>query len=134
MVKAGPEHRFLEQIRGWHQRYGKTFKANMGGRNAVFTVDPANLQAVLATKFGDFELGNVRNKAARKLLGYGIFTTDGSEWAHSRAMLRPTFTRSQIGKTEIYELHVQELLKCVPCDGSTVDLQRLFFRMVRIRH
>ncbi|KAJ6030719.1 uncharacterized protein N7446_000217 [Penicillium canescens] len=129
MVKAGREHRFTELIRGWHRAYGTTFRANMGGRKAIFTAEPKNIQAVLAHKFKDFELGSIRNEAARPLLGSNVFTTDGSEWEHSRAMLRPNFSRTRVSDTDIYESHVAKLIKHIPRDGSTVDLQDLFLRM-----
>ncbi|KAJ6157474.1 n-alkane-inducible cytochrome P450 [Penicillium chermesinum] len=93
------------------------------------TVEPKNIQSILALKFKDFELGTYRNKSFYPLLGYGIFSTDGSKWEHSRAMLRPNFARNQIADIEIYERHVAALIKQIPRDGSTVDLQELFFRM-----
>ncbi|KAG2019378.1 hypothetical protein GB937_005292 [Aspergillus fischeri] len=130
MLAATREHRFLEQVRSWHRAYGTTFKATMIVRKAIFTVEPKNVQTVLALKFKDFELGEYRNRAVRPLLGYGIFSTDGSVWEHSRALLRPNFTRNQIADISVYETHVAHLIKQIPRDGSTVDLQDLFFRMV----
>lgn len=44
-------------------------------------------------------------------------------------MLRPNFARSQISDLETLEVHVARLLKAIPRDGSTVDLQDLFFRL-----
>ncbi|KAJ5753478.1 uncharacterized protein N7511_007631 [Penicillium nucicola] len=129
MVKAGTEFRFTELIRGWHRAYGTTFKAKMGGRKVIFTAEPKNIQTVLALKFKDFELGPIRNEAARPLLGSNVFTTDGSEWEHSRAMLRPNFSRTRVSDTDIYESHVAKLIKHIPRDGSTVDMQDLFLRM-----
>jgi hypothetical protein len=41
-------------------------------RDNVFTCDPANIQAMLATKFKDFELGPVRRGILHPLLGTGI--------------------------------------------------------------
>lgn len=130
MLAAGREKRFLELIRGWHRDYGTTFKAYTPGQNAVFTVEPKNVQTILALKFKDFELGTNRIKSMRPLLGYGIFCTDGSQWEHSRALLRPNFARSQITDIEIYQTHVAKLINHIPHDGSTVELQKLFFRMV----
>ena len=43
-------------------------------------------------------------------------------------MLRPNFVRTQIGDVEMFEKHVQHLIQAIPRDGSTVDLQVLFFR------
>lgn len=130
MLSAAKANRFLEHVRSWHRTYGVTFKASMIGRRVVFTVEPKNVQTVLALKFKDFELGEYRIRAMRPLLGYGIFSTDGSKWEHSRALLRPNFTRNQITDINVYERHVGALLKRIPRHGETVDLQDLFFRMV----
>jgi cytochrome P450 len=94
------------------------------------TIEPKNVQAILATKFKDFDLGHYRNKALRPLLGQGIFASDGEVWEHSRALVRPNFVRNQISDIDIYEKHVSKLIEHIPQDGSTVDLQELFFEMV----
>ncbi|KAJ5613234.1 n-alkane-inducible cytochrome P450 [Penicillium lagena] len=130
MLAAARENRILELVHGWHREFGTTFKAKMVARTIVFTVEPKNVQTVLALKFKDFELGELRNRAFRPLLGSGIFSTDGSKWEHSRGLLRPNFTRNQITDINVYETHVAALIKRIPCDGSTFDLQDLFFRMV----
>lgn len=130
MLAAARNNRFLELVRSWHQEFGTTFKAKMIARTIIFTVEPKNVQTVLALKFKDFELGEYRNRALRPLLGAGIFSTDGSKWEHSRGLLRPNFTRNQITDINVYETHVAALLKRIPHDGSTFDLQDLFFRMV----
>lgn len=130
MQKASKEHRLREQLGVWFHKYGTTWKAWSGGRSLAFTADPRNVQTILALKFKDFEFGKYRNEGFRPLLGYGIFSTDGSMWEHSRAMLRPNFARNQITDIEIYERHVSALIKNIPRDGSTFDLQELFFCMV----
>lgn len=43
-------------------------------------------------------------------------------------MLRPNFVRTQIGDIDMFEKHVGHLIQAIPRDGSTVDLQGLFFR------
>jgi hypothetical protein len=53
-------------------RYVTTFILRNLGRNHVFTIDPKNIQAVLATQFKDFELGQVRQATMHPLLGTGI--------------------------------------------------------------
>jgi len=63
----------------------------------------------------------------KPVFGHGIFTTDGKLWQHSRALLRPTFMKESISNLQVTEEHFQHLLKCIPRDGSTVDLQTLFF-------
>ena len=42
-------------------------------------------------------------------------------------MIRPNFTRAQVADLDTFETHVQHLTDAIPCDGSTVDLQELFF-------
>lgn len=64
-----------------------------------------------------------------RVLGEGIFTTDGASWQHSRDLLRPNFVRSQIGDLPMFETHVKKLTAAIPRDGSTVDLQGLFYRL-----
>lgn len=44
-------------------------------------------------------------------------------------MLRPCFARSQIGDVDLFERHVQNLLRAIPRDRSTVNLQDLFFKL-----
>ena len=95
--------------------------------NFVSTVEPENIKTVLSTKFKDFGLWK-RFEFIGKLLGHGIFTSDGEAWAHSRAMLRPSFAREQIADLATFERHFGQLFELVPGDGSTVDLQDLFFR------
>lgn len=53
-------------------RFVTTFTLRNLGRNNVFTIDPKNIQAVLATQFKDFELGPVRRNIMLPLLGTGI--------------------------------------------------------------
>ena len=84
---------------------------------------------MLATKFEDYSIGERRKKNFTPVLGDGIFTTDGAAWEHSRSMLRPNFSRSQVGDLDTFETHVQHLINAIPRDGSTVDLQPLFFRL-----
>ncbi|QQK45243.1 Cytochrome P450, E-class, group I [Penicillium digitatum] len=128
VAKAGPEHRFLELVRGWHRSYGPTFKARIVNRNFIFTVEPQNIQTILSLKFKDFGIGSSRIDALRPIMGRGIFGVDGSEWEHARALLRPNFSRTQINNTELYENYAAELIRQIPQDGSTIDLCPLFLK------
>jgi len=123
------ERRVLE---GLTQRYLTTDRhtqtLRLMGRSLVMTCEPENVKAVLATKFHDFGLGS-RIGAMGRLLGHGIFTTDGTHWEHSRALIRPSFTRAQVSDLECVETHIQNLIEKLPGDGETVDLQRLFFNL-----
>ncbi|KAK6197866.1 cytochrome P450 alkane hydroxylase [Scheffersomyces amazonensis] len=94
----------------------------------VNTIDPENIKAILATQFNDFALGK-RHKYFYPLLGDGIFTLDGEGWKHSRAMLRPQFSRDQVAHVQALEPHVQILAQHIRKNkGQLFDLQELFFR------
>jgi cytochrome P450 len=47
----------------------------------------------------------------------------------SQALVRPNFTKSQVADLDTFERHISNLFKLIPHDGSTVDLQPLFFRL-----
>ncbi|KAJ4423678.1 hypothetical protein N0V82_001701 [Gnomoniopsis sp. IMI 355080] len=79
-----------------YRHYGKThaivspFTHSQKGIN---TIEPANIQTVLATRFDDYKRPEFRSLAAQPMLLPGLFTTDGPVWAHWRGMVRPQFTR-----------------------------------------
>jgi cytochrome P450 len=63
------------------------------------------------------------------------FASNGKQWEHSRALLRPQFNRGQVSDLNLEEEHVKALMtvldRQVGLDGWTnlVDLQPLFFRL-----
>jgi cytochrome P450 len=95
----------------------------------ISTIEPENVKTVLSTNFKDFALGPRRARAFVPVFGHGIFDTDGAAWERSRAMIRPNFTRSQVADLDTFETHISHLIDAVPRDGSTVDLQELFFSL-----
>ncbi|GAM33535.1 hypothetical protein TCE0_011f00495 [Talaromyces pinophilus] len=120
------DHVSLEQTLKKGLEIGRTNTAVILGQNIVFTCDPENLKTVLATNFLDYGLGP-RVHFMGPLLGEGIFTSDDVAWHHSRDLIRPCFTRTQIADLEALENHVQALISCLPPNGTTVDLQPLFY-------
>ncbi|KJZ68605.1 hypothetical protein HIM_12003 [Hirsutella minnesotensis 3608] len=108
---------------------GRTNTAVVIGQEIVSTCDPENIKTVLATNFSHYGVGP-RIQAMGPLLGKGIFTLDDVPWQHSRALIRPAFTHSQVADLSSLETHVQALISCLPTrDGTTVDLQPLFFNL-----
>ena len=106
-----------------------TFYVSVLRQPLIFTIEPENLKTILALNFKSWGLEEERKKNVGALLGDGILMTDGASWQHSRDMLRPNFVRSQIGDLPMFETHVKQLTAAIPRDGSTVDLQGLFFRL-----
>lgn len=114
--------RFLE--------FGKhTFGLRVAGSFSVITKEPENIKALLATQFNDFVLGS-RHRHLDISLGDGIFTLDGPGWKHSRAMLRPQFSRDQVGHVAALEPRVRAFVANVNLHrGQTFDIQELFYRL-----
>lgn len=127
-VQAFKEHRMLELIRARHEAAGYTFQSQTLGSRIISTSEPENIKAILATKFEDYSLG-FRLAALGPILGKGIFTTDSKEWETSRALIRPNFVKAQISNLGLFEKHINQLLAHIPKDGSTIDLQELFFKL-----
>lgn len=78
-IQADKEKKFLKMTGQRFQRVNEqegrvvtTFRAQQSGREALTTIEPKNIQAILATQFKDFELGSSRRISLLPLLGSGI--------------------------------------------------------------
>ena len=128
--KATVEFRTNQYLADLVKHYGKrTIKIDSPLEKGIFTIEPENIKAILATNFESFGLGSIRHDNFAELLGDGIFTLDGQGWSLSRSLLRPQFARDRISDLELFEHHFQNMIKLIPSDGSTVDMQELFFRL-----
>ena len=105
-----------------------TYTSDVMGAKFLHTIEPENVKAILATQFEDFDLPGMR-KVFGPVFGYGIFSNNGHEWATSRAMLRPNFNRAQVADLEALEEHMKKFIARIPRDGSTIDIQDLFFSL-----
>lgn len=79
LAKADKEYRIPQWVEARlnkdYEAEGKrvtTFYANILGSKGIFTIEPRNIQAILATQFKDFGLGELRNESFSPLLGHGI--------------------------------------------------------------
>ncbi|KAL1980631.1 hypothetical protein VTN96DRAFT_3882 [Rasamsonia emersonii] len=112
--------------------HATTWEQSVFGTRNLVTVDPQNIQAILAKQFHDFGLGPTRRGNLGVMLGDGIFTADGKPWEHSRALLRPQFARDRVADLHIEEEHAQNMFHHLPVDAdgwtSPIDLSPLFFR------
>ena len=109
-----------QDIRSHH--YGKYRHLHHGSAKHT-SGDGSGVWASLASK-------PLRKAASAKWMGNGIFVTDGPVWDHARRTLRPVFQRAQMSDFAPFEKHVSRMLKLISRDGSTVDLQALFQRLV----
>ncbi|KAK5632732.1 hypothetical protein RRF57_008446 [Xylaria bambusicola] len=123
---------FLESAKLRHALNGLTFTSKTYFRTNFFTCDPKVIQQVLSSQFQNFDLGPLRSFSGAPLFGNGILTTDGHIWAHQRRVIRPAFARPVfIQEFSIFQRHVDQLIALIRKNDGKVDLQKLFFRMVR---
>ncbi|KAK0107616.1 hypothetical protein ONS96_003422 [Cadophora gregata f. sp. sojae] len=129
--KSGED--FLDDILGGEFKNASTFQMTMvEGSCVLTTTEPANLQAMLATQFNNFDTGKMRHNQFWPVLGKSIFSSDGAFWEHSRALLRPQFVRGNINDLEETEKASDLFLKTIGAAGhdgwtSDVNLQPAVF-------
>jgi cytochrome P450 len=75
----------------------------------------------------------MRKGLFNEIIGNGIFTADGEEWAHFRQQLRPLFNRDQISDFGSFGRHIQILFKALPEEDSQgwiegIDLMPYIYR------
>ena len=95
----------------------------------IYTIEPDNVKTILSTKFEDWRITPRRYQVFGPVIGPGIFVVNGAAWERSRALIRPNFTRQQVADLDTFETHVGHLIDAIPRDGSTIDLQEMFFSL-----
>lgn len=129
-IKALAQHNFMKIGQERFNNLGvNTFSANVLDLTLVFTIEPENLKVIQSLDFKNWGLPHRRAQFMGPLLGDGIFILNGARWHRSRELLRPNFARTQVADLQTFENHVKHLIHAIPRDGSTVDLQDLFFRL-----
>ncbi|KAK0383268.1 hypothetical protein NLU13_9181 [Sarocladium strictum] len=104
----------------------------------IFTAEPENIKAMLATQFSDFGKGDPFRDEWGEFLGDSIFTTDGAQWHSSRQLLRPQFSKDRISDLHCFEEHFLTLLKAIANggpmngEGQTIDLEKASGRALDI--
>ncbi|KAF7362664.1 Cytochrome P450 [Mycena venus] len=107
------------------QNVGYTFTSRFLFRNRIFTAEPENIKAILATEFNGFEKGPEFHRHMEPLLGTGVFAADGKLSAFTsqslhlpdsmflqfvdrldrfhRQMTRPFFHRERISDFDLFD-------------------------------
>jgi cytochrome P450 len=119
-----------------------TVEAAVLGSEILFTVDPENIRAILATQFSEYGKGETFGELTKGFLGNGVFATDGETWHTGRQLVRTQFTRDRVSDLHCFETHVQNLITVIenggPPDaataltagpGKTVDISDAFFKL-----
>ncbi|KAI9646296.1 hypothetical protein NHQ30_005737 [Ciborinia camelliae] len=124
-ITAIKEGKWLDVDVHLFSNYGKTVQTNVWGKRQYVTMDPRNIQTILATEVDNFGSAPMNYTATLPFLGEGILNTDGLRWKKSRQLVNPIFTRAQVSELSTFELHVRRMLDKIPRDGSTIDFQIL---------
>jgi len=126
------EHGYpCEYLDDWLTAYGMTYNIRVLWEDQIFTVDPENVKALLATDFDNFEKGTKFRYAMDSVLGSGVFNSDGEMWKFHRSMTRPFFNRERTSDFHIFVRHTEESLikmKSRLREGISVDFQDLIAR------
>ena len=109
-------------------KHSKTIEADLASHRWIFTADPENIKAILATQFQDYGKGRQLHDDWKPFLGDSIFTTDGQQWHDSRQLIRPQFVKNRVADLEIFEKHVGKLMDKMGGRGEEVDVAALFYR------
>jgi hypothetical protein len=113
-----------------HQRHGRTLEIRSWLAPSSFTTtDPANIRAVNLGK--DWGVESMRLPGMEDFTGRGFLSTDGTMWQRSRKLLKPTFAKNNLQDLRYLSQQVDNMFSELPDDGTTVDLQPLFFTVVR---
>jgi cytochrome P450 len=125
-VKAMQLGDTLAVDRALFDMYGKTVQTNSWGAKRYLTIDSQNMQNILALQVDCFGVEPLNRPVGLPFLGDGILTNDGALWKRSRELLNPIFARAQVSQLSTFETHVKRMIKLIPRDKSTIDLQPLF--------
>jgi len=123
---------YLPDLVERYQKIGRTWSALDFGSGMIASVEPENLKAVWSTNSQDWGVQSVRLKAMMPFVGQGFISMDGPKWEQSMNMLQPSFRRSNISDLEPFEKCLGEMIRQIPTNGSTVDLQVYFSNLVSL--
>ncbi|KAK8059862.1 Cytochrome P450 monooxygenase alt2 [Apiospora saccharicola] len=113
-LMADKDQRMPEFVTGRFAAMGRyTWRMNVLGSSNFITAEPRNIQAILATQFDDFKLGDVRTTNLKMFLGRSIFAVDGPAWHSAREVMRPLFTRENVSNVRLLEGRFQSMMRCL---------------------
>ena len=114
--------------------YGSTYQTTSVGIGTIWSRDPELIQCVWGTNDKDWGNEPYRLEPMEPFCGSGFITKDDVVWEHSRALMRPSSHKSRISNLSFFEAATEAMIRKIPRDGSTVDLQPLLLKMVGALH
>ena len=128
IFRGDRESRLMELFLIHFRQTGNTVEQCFIGTPAFATIDPANLEAMLATKSEDFDFGR-RRDITFPMFGDGIFTQEGAAWKHSRELLRGPLQHKHYESLAVFQQSVDDLIDVLSRRSGVIDLQPLFFQL-----
>ncbi|KAF4635238.1 hypothetical protein G7Y89_g2873 [Cudoniella acicularis] len=125
-ARKGQQSELYEEL---FRQNGKTFENRLFTTNVINTMDSANIQTVATSSFQDYAKSSEGERFLKPAFGRGVFTTDGAAWKHSRNLIRPIFSRSDMSDLNYLGPFIDRLFEKIPRDGSTFDLQPLSHKL-----
>ncbi|KAI5811555.1 cytochrome P450 [Peziza echinospora] len=112
---------------------GNTWAFRIFNQTMYFTCEPRILKFILSTHPENFPSAPLVTGLGPLIGKTGIFSVDGVEWEHSRALLKPQFTRAQVTDFQFLEKHFSKFLANIfpPSKAMrqtvSLDIHPLFF-------
>ncbi|XP_047072699.1 cytochrome P450 94B3-like [Lolium rigidum] len=131
------QDRFLEWYTGVMQNspiHTLSFKV-LGLTGGAITADPANLEHILKTNFGNYPKGELSVSMLEDFLGHGIFNSDGEQWLWQRKAASYEFSKRSLRNFVVDAVRFEVVERLLPLleraerDGQTVlDVQDVLER------
>ncbi|ORY63680.1 putative cytochrome P450 monooxygenase [Leucosporidium creatinivorum] len=115
------------------QKTKKRLSWTVPGIRLVEASNPADLEYIQRTNFGNFVKGSLFNENTKQILGNGIFNSDGEMWHSQRKATSKIFNANNFRGiiTESLDSNLEKLLAIIrrrADAGEEFDLDTLFFR------
>uniref|UniRef100_A0ACD5WKQ7 Uncharacterized protein n=1 Tax=Avena sativa TaxID=4498 RepID=A0ACD5WKQ7_AVESA len=133
------QDRFLEWYTGVMQNspvHTLSFKV-LGLTGGAITSDPANLEHILKTNFGNYPKGELTVSMLEDFLGHGIFNSDGEQWLWQRKAASYEFSKRSLRNFVVDAVRFEIVERLLPLldraaagrDGqATLDVQDVLER------
>ncbi|TGO11682.1 hypothetical protein BTUL_0104g00270 [Botrytis tulipae] len=106
-IQQSLSHQSITFSANLHKKYGETFEVINFGTSSLRSIDTENIQAVYSKNHDDWGYEPSRLSVMGPFCGRGFITTDGDTWQKARALLRPTFSKSNISDLSAYKVAVE---------------------------
>ncbi|KAJ4811902.1 Cytochrome P450 704C1 [Rhynchospora pubera] len=125
-------HRFTEFQTILSNKY-KTFRMLTPFGNYIYTVDPANVEYILKTKFSNYGKGDFNYEVMSDFFGDGIFAVDGEKWRQQRKIASFEFSTKVLRDYSSHTfkksaIKLAEIISELASSNQMMDIQDLLMK------